>query len=178
MKKSRVYSIFIIYLTIFLFLLVSYPVKIYSAHIQGWDFASSAKFDYWMNTFSLWGGHLKKVKIDKTFSDFEEIYPFAQNGNIYGLTLSGTIQLNGETSLIRVILVDKDFNEYLVYEAYPLIVTSSSFSVTNVCEETCLLESITPYSLKIETIDASVEIEEISLFDTPMAENRDLSRLQ
>ena len=138
----------------------------YIDDVRGWGSATYANFDYWMETFSIQAGDLKKVIIDKTFFQDDEVYPFNQTEIIYGLTLSGSIQLNGDTSLIRVILVDNDFNEYLVYEAYPLIVTSNSFSVTNVCEETCLLESITPYSLKIEVIDASIHIDELSYSDS------------
>jgi C1A family cysteine protease len=145
---------------------------------QGGDSATCANFDYWMETFSIQAGDLKKVIIDKNFFQDEEVYPFNRTEIIYGLTLSGAIQLNGATSLIRVILVDNDFNEYLVYEAYPLIVTNNSFSVTNVCEETCLLDSITPYLLKVEVIDASIHIDELSYTDSLEGGIIDIAELQ
>ena len=160
-------------------LLTDYSVsKVYADEIEGWNSATCARIDYWMKTFSIPIGDLKKVKIDKTFFQDEEICPFSQTEIIYGLSLSGSMQLNGDTSLIRVILVDNDFNEYLVYEAYPLIVTNNSFSVTNVCEETCLLESIIPYSLKIEVIDASIHIDELSFSDSPIRGIREIAKLQ
>ena len=184
MSRILFYGLFGLFILV---LVVAYPVDnvyaltnttIYDDEPQDWGSATCANFDYWMETFSIQAGDSKKVIIDKTFFQDEEVYPFNQTEIIYGLTLSGSIQLYGDTSLIRVILVDNDFNEYLVYEAYPLIVTSNSFSVMNVCEETCLLESITPYSLKIEVIDASIHIDELSYPDSIIRGIRDIAELQ
>ena len=103
------------------------------------------------------------IGIDKLFSESQVICQFDTIPRIYGLSLSGSLQLHQDKSLIRLILVREDLSEYLVYEAYPLIVDSNSLQITNVCDETCILEGVAPHSLKIELIDASLQIEEIAL---------------
>jgi len=105
----------------------------------------------------------KIIGIDKLFSESQVIYQFDTTQRIYGLALSGSLQLHQDKSLIRLILVTEDHSEYLVYEAYPLIVDSNSLQITKVCEETCILEGIVPRSLKIELIDSSLQIDEIAL---------------
>ncbi|MEA3477127.1 MAG: hypothetical protein U9R60_03040 [Bacteroidota bacterium] len=61
------------------------------------------------------------INIDSTFTADAEIYPFSPDDTITGLSIGGSIELNSDTSLVRVILVDEDYNEYMVYEAYPMI---------------------------------------------------------
>ena len=103
------------------------------------------------------------IKIGHLFSDSQVISPFDKTGKIYSLALSGSIQLHDGNSLIRVILVGADFHEYLVYEAYPLSVENNSVKIIDGCEETCIMDEISPHSLKIELIDASLRIDEIIL---------------
>jgi len=107
------------------------------------------------------------IKIDKWFSNSQVIFPFVKNERIYRLAISGSIQLYKDNSLIRVILVGDDFHEYLVYEAYPLIVDTNSVKIIDECEETCIIEGIAPHSLKIELIDASLQIDEMAITDYP-----------
>jgi C1A family cysteine protease len=135
--------------------------------------ASITSFDYWKKTLSLSQGFLQKKVIQKTFSDSEEILPIDTEDLIYGLALSGTIQLRSVASLVRVTLIDENYHEYLIYEAYPLIVINNLFSITEACEETCQLDSTRPRSLRIELIDASIHIDEVSFSDTPL--NKGLS---
>jgi len=47
----------------------------------------------------------------------------------------------------------------LLYEAYPLIVEDSIFSVQNTCEETCYLDNVTLNSIRIEIINAEVSVD-------------------
>ena len=103
------------------------------------------------------------IGIDKLFSESQVIHQFDTIPRIYGLSLSGSLQLHQDKSLIRLILVREDLSEYLVYEAYPLIVDSNSLQITNVCDETCILEGMASHSLKIELIDSSLQIDEIAL---------------
>ena len=95
------------------------------------------------------------ILIDTTFTTDGEIYPFSQNDTAYGVRMSGDIVLNSDTSLVRVIFSDKNYNEYMVYEAYPLISSKYSFSVSNVYDETYCLDEVIPYSIRIEIINAS-----------------------
>ena len=99
------------------------------------------------------------INIDSTFYADTEIYPFSQVDSIYGLSITGHITLNSDTSLVRVILVDENYNEFMVYEAYPLIVTSMDFDIVDVCDETCYLNGIIPSSLIIYVNYASITLQ-------------------
>ena len=71
------------------------------------------------------------IQIDSTFTADGEIFPFGQVDTIYGLSISGSVQLLSDTSLVRVILTDSNGNEWMVYEAYPMIVGDTSFDIEN-----------------------------------------------
>ena len=101
------------------------------------------------------------ILIDTTFTTDGEIYPFSQNDTAYGIRMSGDIVLNSDTSLVRVIFSDTNYNEYMVYEAYPLISSKYSFSVNNVYDETYCLDEVVPYSIRIEIINASFTLDQI-----------------
>ena len=66
-----------------------------------------------------------------------------------------------------MILVGADLHEYLVFEAFPLIVDNDDISIRDVCEETCLLDGITPYVLKVQLIETSITIDKLSYVDAP-----------
>jgi hypothetical protein len=103
------------------------------------------------------------IQIDSTFSSNSEIFPFGTMGTVYGLSLSGSVTLNSDTSMIRIILVDDQFNEYLVYEAYKYISPTSPFSFSNECDETCYSNGFAPYSLQIQVYDASIDLDFLNL---------------
>lgn len=98
------------------------------------------------------------IQIDSIFTTDGEIFPFEQNDTIYGLSITGSVNLNSDTSLVRVILTDDAGNEWMVYEAYPMIVTDTAFSINEVCDETCFLELTIPYSLRVQLFDASLNL--------------------
>lgn len=102
------------------------------------------------------------ISIDSTFTEDGEIFPFDTTQAIYGLSIqSGSVTLFSDTSLVRIILVDTLYNEYMVYEAYPLIVTDSNFSINDVCDETCYLNGLHPFSIELQVVDAEVLISNI-----------------
>ena len=65
------------------------------------------------------------IQIGSTFTSDGEIFPFSPNDTIYGLSISGSVTLNSDTSLVRVVLTDIAGQEWMVYEAYPMIVTDT-----------------------------------------------------
>lgn len=73
--------------------------------------------------------------------------------------MDGEIVLNNDTSLVRVILEDEYGIQYMIFEAYPLIFENHSFSFSHHCDETCFLNEIMPYSLKIQIIDATLKLD-------------------
>jgi hypothetical protein len=110
---------------------------------------------------------LRQIEFDKTFLQDDELQ-ISQIGTVISFSVSGKIKLNSHQSLVRVVLIDDDLHEYLVYEAYPLIVTDPSFSLSDQCRETCLLDGIDVHSLRIELIDASIHIDHISVTAAPV----------
>lgn len=100
---------------------------------------------------------------------------------ISGLAVDADFHLNRRDSLVRIILVDEQSREYLVYEAYPLAISQVSpkggrFSVTAACQESCLLPDVRPASLRVEHVNASVSIGTIHII--PSSEMATMSPIQ
>ncbi|PJB58999.1 MAG: hypothetical protein CO098_05720, partial [Bacteroidetes bacterium CG_4_9_14_3_um_filter_41_19] len=112
------------------------------------------------------------ISINSSFNADNEIYPFSQVDSITGLYVIGHITLYSDTSLVRIVLVDENNIKYMVYETYPLIATSMNFDITNICDETCFLNEITPVSLIIYVRQASVTLQSITYL-TQFVENAD-----
>jgi C1A family cysteine protease len=118
--------------------------------------------------FSPKANNLQPISLDQAFSESRSISPFSNPEKIYGLALSGTVELHNKAALVRVLLVDEYGSEHLVYETYPLIANGKSFSIKNICEETSLLNGITPSSLKVEVLNASIHVSDIAVsYDAP-----------
>ena len=103
-----------------------------------------------------------------------ETLPFSLPGSISAVAISGSIQLEGKHSLVRVILIDDQSNEHLVYEAYPLITpdltTEHGFaSMSAACRETCLLTNVHPRTLRVELISASITIKTVDIIPWSVA---------
>lgn len=92
------------------------------------------------------------------------------NQPIYGLKIKADISLKNDQSLIRVILIDNNKNEYLVYEAYPLITEDNFFAVSEACEETCLLNNVDPVSIRIEGNNSEINIKDFFLLTSSSLE--------
>ncbi|MDD3877158.1 MAG: C1 family peptidase [Bacteroidales bacterium] len=105
------------------------------------------------------------IAINNTFNTSQTIYTFNPVRNIYGLRLNGTVFNNENGSLVRIILVDNDSTEYLIFEAYPLIYSDDTINFTNVGEETFYLEAVNAKYIKVELINASINISTL-LIDT------------
>ncbi len=104
-----------------------------------------------------------KIPVNKYFPANEILKPFDSINQISGLSISADIKLNSDTSLVRVVLIDESNREYLVYETFPLISGIPEFSVDSAGEETMVLNDVIPVAIRIELIDASVFLKEISL---------------
>ena len=106
------------------------------------------------------------LNVDNTFENNTEIFPLGSTGTIYGLRLNGNVNLHSDTSLVRLILTDNLFNEYLVYEAYKYICSDSTTFVSNECDETCYSEGFVPYSLIVQVTDAEFTLSTIVMEST------------
>jgi len=113
------------------------------------------------NAFSLQNQADQRIAINKQFTYPGQIEPFTGPDTISGLVISGDVTLNADSSLVRVILIDQQYNEYLVYETYQLIADSGIFSFHEIGEETGLLNNVVPSGIRFEMIDASFRLMEI-----------------
>ncbi|HOX79138.1 MAG TPA: hypothetical protein PLW31_14000, partial [Bacteroidales bacterium] len=96
----------------------------------------------------------QSIQIDSNFTTDAEIYPFENIERISELLLEGDVELNSDTSLVRVILEDENGFQYMVLESYPLICPEDDFTVQDHCDETCALDMVRPVSIIIQIIDA------------------------
>lgn len=109
--------------------------------------------------FVLSGTDPATIEINQTFTTENEIFPFDDIGStIFGLALSAQVSLENDKGFVRVILVDKKYEEHLIYEAYSLLEPNLSFSIDKICEETCILNSVKPQSVRVEITDATITI--------------------
>ena len=119
-------------------------------------------------SFKMIGKGTEVIDVNQTFRSATEIFPFIKKvNNIYGIAATATVQLEQENSRVRFILVDKNFNEYLICEVYPLLDGDMKVSIDEWSEETALLEKVQPYSVKIETEGATVELIKLSVTTQP-----------
>ena len=87
-------------------------------------------------------------------------YPLDKTSTIAGLSISGRSQLNSDTSLVRILLVDNQGKSYLVYEDFYL--TASNMEFQDMAFETAYLDSVVPNQLKIIIRDATFYLNDIS----------------
>ncbi|MCL2683051.1 MAG: hypothetical protein FWE63_06175 [Bacteroidales bacterium] len=107
---------------------------------------------------------IEVTELNKTYSEKDLIYPFDEKVVISGMSVSGNIFFEGnENSLVRIILIDVEKNEYLVFESYPMIADSNEISFDNICEETSLLDSVIPYAMKLIIVNANLTLKTIEL---------------
>ncbi len=116
--------------------------------------------------------YAQTIVIDSTFSSNAEIFPFNQDDTIYGLGITGNITLYSDTSLVRVIFINSDFEEYLLYEAYPYITDSWDVDIVNEADETKYLTATKPYSIIVQTCNASLDFTSLIISGT-ITENPD-----
>jgi PKD repeat protein len=129
--------------------------------LLNFQFAQAQNANY--KGFELMGKNPKIIQINQTFTQNAELFPFeGQIPPIFGLALNASITFNDEKSLVQVILVDTRGEEYLIYETYPLLEESNSFTIDNLCEETGLLNRLQPKSLRIEVRNATIKITSIT----------------
>jgi uncharacterized protein (TIGR02145 family) len=102
------------------------------------------------------------IKIGESYIENKQLKPFTSDRPISGLSVSCDIVLNSDSSLVRVTVIDENYQEFLVCEVYPLLVDSKILSLKDYAEETASLNNIIPRTLSIEIIDASIYLREIT----------------
>ena len=110
------------------------------------------------------------ISLNQTFEKDSTVMPFTGQPFIYSLKLSGIAHLNTDTSLIRVILNDHLGDPYLIFETYSLLADTFTIALADTSDETKYLKKITPASISVQVINASVHLATIS-YDTVLQGN-------
>lgn len=132
---------------------------------NGWDTAPPATLAYWEQRLGLPPAAPGVITVNRLYSDPGELrqsYAMPSGLQVYGVQISGSVELRGDHSVMRVILVQADGQEKLVYETLPLMVGVRSYAMQRVCEESCFLAVRPAQSLRIELIDAAFRFDSIS----------------
>ncbi|MFA7708958.1 MAG: C1 family peptidase [archaeon] len=106
---------------------------------------------------------LDNTSISQTFKENIK-FELKLDNPIIALSVTGNATLISKAGLIRIILVDSENKEYLVYEMDNLLANNSkNIDFEDICEETCVFEEpITPKFIKIQTEDATLTISNIN----------------
>jgi hypothetical protein len=94
-------------------------------------------------------------------ADYVKIYPLNTGQPVKNLEINGQVKLDGDNSFIRVVLIDRNDQEYLVYDNNSALSDKSELPVIHACEETCILPDISADHLRIEGNSATIVISEV-----------------
>ncbi len=88
--------------------------------------------------------------------------------NIYGFSITANIDLhNNANSVAKVILIDSQQREHLVYESYSALSKERAYTIQQVCEETCVFEQpLTAIALRLEVENATINLQDITYLST------------
>lgn len=84
-------------------------------------------------------------------------------GGIKALAATGNLELHGDNSLVRIILVDSEGNKHLIFESYSALdAQKRKFSFDKVCEETCAMKATDTARVKIIIEDAKLNLNKLA----------------
>jgi C1A family cysteine protease len=106
------------------------------------------------------------ISINEKYSKSTIIHPFKQKDAFFSLSINAKVILNSNKSLIRVVFIGENREEYLVLESNYLISEQNQIEYTDYSEETAMLNGVVPGSIKIEIEDATLLLEAISYNNT------------
>lgn len=99
----------------------------------------------------------------------DTVFELNEISTISGISVTGQAILNNESnSLVRITLEDNYNTELLVYEVFPLISDSLVVIFDNVAFETAILNNIVATQLNIKIINATLQLNKISLSTEPI----------
>ena len=94
--------------------------------------------------------------ISRSINCSDTIQPFGSNANSYGISIDGEGQLFSDTAFIRVVLVDINGNEWLVYERNSLYSTEVNNQFQGAAMETAAMYNVVPSSIIVTLCDATL----------------------
>ena len=111
------------------------------------------------------------ISVEKVFSKNTVLSPFKGQDTIISLGIKAKLSMNSPKSFVRIVLADKNGNEYLIFEGGKSFVDTDTTSLTNYAEETAILNSIIPDLIKIEVYDATIDFSQILISNTAFQKN-------
>ena len=102
--------------------------------------------------------------IGKTYRKDEEIL-LEYNKPVSSLLFSGGGEILSPAGYARLILIDDNDNEYLIFGS-DFMILDEKFSMDNICEETCNLGEVKIKEIRVELFDAEIHINKIRIQST------------
>lgn len=118
------------------------------------------------------------VNINQKYQVDSEIYSSVDGVSTNAITVSGKVELNNESSIVRLIATDVEGLSYLVYEASELVAETKKINLNDECEETCSLDDVMIKSLRVEVVDGEFDISSFSMSDLPLPAFQGLNKNQ
>jgi len=109
------------------------------------------------------------ILLNQTFTTSTSITPFVGINSISSLTITGSATLLNDTGIVRVILIDNNLNEYLLYEGHLFSMNGSTMTFTTYTDETKYLNNIKPTSILMIAKNATVTLSAIQYVTTSSA---------
>lgn len=103
-----------------------------------------------------------RLSVDKQFASNAVIMPFSEKTVLSSLAVSGIVEKENDDYFVRVILKDKTGVEYIIFESYDELNDSPSFSFSDYCEETIMLNAVEPDSVKLVCRNARLTLNNVS----------------
>ena len=101
----------------------------------------------------------EEISIGRVFTVDEQLSPFLNSKQIIGFAINGTLIKKSADYYARILLCDKNGDEFLVLELYEEINDKEVLSLSDYCEETMILDNIQPESIKIMLRGAEMRID-------------------
>ncbi|MGK7396514.1 MAG: C1 family peptidase, partial [Candidatus Cyclobacteriaceae bacterium M3_2C_046] len=120
-------------------------------------------------SFKLSGSADQVISINRNINQNIDLQPFGSLPEVGGVTVSANITFHSDSSLVRLILIDKQSNEHLIFEAYPLMAENYRLQLDQVGLETVNLNQVQPDRLKLEVVEAEINLKSIMVSLNAMA---------
>lgn len=114
--------------------------------------------------FALGNANVSRVQnIGRVVKTTTQLNVSSWNAPIYGLSVNAQIKQKGSDSFVRIILFDKEGNEYLVAESNRMFNDTSRVAFSDYCEETLSLNGVTPVVIKIVVHNAELYLQSFNV---------------
>jgi len=158
------YEITTSFLTLRLFIITHIMKHLLKKIVTATIVASAPFFCMAQAPFKMGNSSAEKVKINVAYSDDAILKDFAiPKQPATGVSVDASITLKSKAAFVRLVLIDSQYNEYLIFETNHLLAPKASFSIKDYSDETADLPSVIISSIKIEAEDADVEIKAINI---------------